>query len=61
MSADEIFELWGKVLKGDKQATALFLDEYIKAFPDNGYMLQYKDARVLHMMYHHLYNKARKK
>lgn len=38
MNKEEIFILYGKVLKGDKQAKEKFVAEYKKQYPLNDYI-----------------------
>lgn len=62
MSKNEIFELYGKVQKGDKQAKQEMVALYKKEFPRKN--IYYKDLNIskseMHMIYSHLYRMANK-
>ena len=64
MSKEEIFTLYGKVLKGDKKAKEQFIVEYKKQYPLNEHIWKYAgqvgfgkgpSKNYLHTMYLHLY------
>ena len=60
MNDDELFLLWGKVLKGNKASRK----EFIAVYKEHGYAHHYEadpSKRTLHMMYLHLFKKLREK
>ena len=61
MNNDELFLLWGKVLKGDKTSRK----EFIAVYKEHGYghefLWENPDKKDLHTMYLHLYKKLGKK
>jgi hypothetical protein len=56
MSKNEIFELYGKVLKGDIPSKKTFIDLYKSAYPNNWWFYNEPNKENLHIMYLHLYN-----
>ena len=53
MTKEQIFELYGKVLKGDKLAKKEFVGLYMSKFPNRNWMDLSQNS--LHIMYLHLY------
>lgn len=52
MSKEELFELWGKVLKGDSDAKKRFVGIYISKFPPyNSWITKNLSKDNLHIMY----------
>lgn len=54
-SQDEIFALYGKVLKGDKQAKKELIEIYKPVFPHNKFLWENPDKQSMHTMYLHLF------
>ena len=58
MKTDEIFELYGRVLKGDKDAKEEFVELYKKEWPKNfgvhDHHFKINQKAALHQMYLHL-------
>ena len=61
MKQEDIFELWGKVLKGDKDAKLTLVALYTNKYPHNKYLTRELSKENLHTMYLHLYNGDPKK
>ncbi len=61
MNNDELFLLWGKVLKGDKTSRKEFIDVYKEYGYGHKFLWENPNRRTLHMMYLHLYKKLGKK
>ncbi len=57
MEKEEIFQMWGKVLDGDKDAKKKFVDYYLLKFPHNTFLSENLNKNNLHTMYLHLYRK----
>ena len=53
---EKIFELYGKVIKGNIEATNEFKEIFFKYFPNHEYMTkgQYTKQEYLHVMYNWL-------
>ena len=59
MTKEDIFQLYGRVLKGDKKARK----EFIAVYKEYGYAHHYEsnpDKTMLHIMYNHLFRKFKK-
>ena len=61
MTQEQIFELWGRVLKGDGDAKQTLVALYTLKYPHNKYLTTQLTKDNLHTMYLHLYNGDPKK
>jgi len=50
----KIFDLYGKVIKGDKEAKKEFIEIYKNKFRNNSFLYNEPNAEFLHIMYLHL-------
>jgi len=57
MKKEEIFEIWKKVLSGDKDSKKKFVDYYLLKFPHHKSLSENLSKENLHTMYLHLYRK----
>ncbi len=55
MNREDILALWGKVQKGDREAKARFISEYLRVWPKNVHLTKTGKAEDLHIMFLHLY------
>jgi hypothetical protein len=55
MNKEEIFQLWKKVLKGDRDSKNKFVNLYLEKYPHNKFLTENLSENNLHVMYLHLY------
>lgn len=54
MDTNELFALYGKVQKEDKEAKKKFVTYYATKFPNNKFIYEHPSKENLHTMYLHL-------